>query len=152
MNPRLLRLADAPAAAILIQTSFAGQPVDPPPSASRETAATLAAHIARHGGAGWEAVIGLAGVLLWSEHPGALYVGRLAVDPVARRQGVARALLAFAELEASRRGLTRLRLAVRVELIANHRLFAAIGFQEVGRTAHDGYDRATSIDMEKQLV
>ncbi len=152
MNPRLLHPSDAHAAAALIRMAFTGQPVDPPSSATRETAETVAAHIVAHGGAAWDASAGLAGVLLWSERPGALYIGRLAVDPAARRQGIARALLAFAEFEARARGLVRLRLGVRVELTANHRLFAAAGFEEVGRSTHEGYDRATSIDMEKRLV
>lgn len=151
MNPRPLRSADAHAAAALIRATFAGQPVDPPPSAARETAETVAAHIVAHSGAGWDDATGLAGVLLWSERPGALYIGRLAVATAARRQGVARRLLAFAEVEARRRGLPCLRLGVRVELTSNHRLFAACGFIEAGRSAHEGYDRPTSIDMEKPL-
>ncbi len=151
MNPRLLRPTDAQAAAALIRATFAGQPVDPPPSAARETAETLAAHIAAHGGAGWDGATGLVGVLLWSERSGALYIGRLAVAAAARRQGIARRLVDFAEVEARRRGLPRLRLGVRVELTSNHRLFAACGFVEVGRSTHEGYDRPTSIDMEKAL-
>ncbi len=149
MNPRPLRPADAQAAAALIRATFAGQPVDPPPSAVRETTETVAAHILAHGGAGWDGATDLVGVLLWSERPGALYIGRLAVANDARHQGIARKLLEFAEIEARRRSLPRLRLGVRVELTSNHRLFAACGFIEVGRSAHDGYDRPTSIDMEK---
>ena len=152
MSPRKLRLEDAEAAALLIRAAFAEMEVDPPPSARRETAATVAAHLRADGGAGWDMAGRLAGVLLWSERPGELYVGRLAVERFARGQGIARGLLACAETEARARGLARLCLGVRVELIANHRLFAACGFREVGRSAHPGYDRPTSIDMEKNLA
>ena len=69
-----------------------------------------------------------------------------------RHRGIAGHLLQAAEAEARRRGLARLRLGVRVELAGNQRLFATHGYREVGRSAHAGYDRPTSIDMEKPLA
>jgi hypothetical protein len=36
-------------------------------------------------------------------------------------------------------------------LTANHGAFARLGFREMARTAHDGYDRPTSITMRKVL-
>ena len=44
-----------------------------------------------------------------------------------------------------------LELQTRVELGANHAAFQRLGFVEVGRTAHDGYDRPTSITFRKSL-
>jgi hypothetical protein len=44
-----------------------------------------------------------------------------------------------------------LELQARVELTANHAAFARLGFHETGRTAHEGYDRPTSVTMRKTL-
>jgi hypothetical protein len=46
-------------------------------------------------------------------------------------------------------GLCALALQVRVELAANQRTFAALGFEEVARTAHPGYGRATRVTMRR---
>lgn len=82
---------------------------------------------------------------------GALYIGKLAVAPAAQGQGLGRALVTEAEALAARLGLPRLRLNTRVELTGNHAAFAAMGFSEVARTAHPGFDRATSVVMEKPV-
>ncbi len=81
----------------------------------------------------------------------ALYVGKIAVDASQRGQGLARALLAEAEEIARERGFGFLELQTRVELTANHKTFAALGFVKVAETAHDGYDRPTSITLRKFL-
>ena len=49
--------------------------------------------------------------------------------------------------EARARNLPEIELQARVELTENHAAFAAMGFREVGRTAHDGYNRPTSVTM-----
>ncbi len=150
---RPLAPADASAVLGVIQAAFRAQsvPTDPPSNALRETAESIAGLIAAGGGAAVVATGGdLAAVLLWQEKPGgALYLGRLAVLPAWRRRGLARVLVAAAE--ARRRGLVRLTLGVRVELLDNQALFAACGFVETGRSSHPGYARPTSIDMEKRL-
>ncbi|CAN0587108.1 unnamed protein product [Ectocarpus sp. 12 AP-2014] len=88
-----------------------------------------------------------------SEKPGALYVGKLAVVAAsARGQGLARALIDLAEARARLRGLPVLELQTRVELNENHATFARLGFTEVGRTAHEGYARPTSITMRKTVA
>jgi hypothetical protein len=58
-----------------------------------------------------------------------------------------------AEADAMARALGRplLELQTRVELTENHAIFAALGFREVGRTAHPGYDRPTSVTMERPV-
>jgi GNAT superfamily N-acetyltransferase len=81
----------------------------------------------------------------------ALYLGRLAVAAAHRGSGLARALVAAAEAEARARGLGTLELQIRIELTENHAAFARLGFAKTGETAHDGYDRPTSITMRKAL-
>lgn len=52
---------------------------------------------------------------------------------------------------ARRRGKYAIELQTRIELAANHAAFARLGFREIARTAHEGYDRPTSITMRKAL-
>ena len=44
-----------------------------------------------------------------------------------------------------------LELQTRVELTENHATFRALGFVEVARTAHPGYDRPTSITFRRPV-
>ena len=144
---------DAEAAAALVRHAFAAQTVvtDPPPSALRETGANLAAILAGGGGGVVADAGGLVGVLMWEEKAGGLYVGRVSVDPARRGAGIARRLVAAAEMEARRRGLPRMWLSTRLPLIDNRRLFAACGFVETALHAHPGYAAPTYVDMEKRL-
>ena len=80
-----------------------------------------------------------------------VYVGKLAVADTARRKGVARALLAAAEDLARQNQRQFLELQTRVELIENHKTFAALGFEKVAEAAHPGYNRPTSIIMRKRV-
>ena len=75
--------------------------------------------------------------------PGALYVGKLAVAESHRGQGLARRLIDRAETRAREMGLPELELQTRVELVENQATFVAMGFREVGRTAHEGFARPT---------
>jgi GNAT superfamily N-acetyltransferase len=150
---RALSAADADAAASLIREAFAAQSLatDPPSSALRETATSVAAHLAEGGGAALESGGALVGVALWAERDGGLYLGRLAVLPEWRGRGGARALIAAAETEARRRALPRLHLRVRLALEENRRLFSACGFTPTGEGAHPGYAEPTFLRMEKAL-
>jgi hypothetical protein len=53
---------------------------------------------------------------------------------------------------ARERGKDAIELQTRIELTTNHAAFARLGFRESGRTAHEGYDRPTSITMRKVLL
>jgi ribosomal protein S18 acetylase RimI-like enzyme len=145
--------ADCRAVAALIRVAFAAQPVltDPPPSALRETAATVAAHLAAGGGAVACAAGKIVGSVMWGPKDGGLYLQRLAVEPAWRGRGIARALIAATEAAARRAGQPRLHLGTRLALTASRRLFASCGFVEVALHAHPGYAAPTSVEMEKRL-
>jgi len=83
--------------------------------------------------------------------PGALYVGKLAVAAGHRGQGLARHLIELADERARVLSLPALELETRVELVENQAAFRAMGFEEVGRTAHPGYDRPTSITYRRAV-
>ncbi len=149
---RPLLAADAAAAANLIRAGFSGLPVDPPPSAGRETAESIAAALAAGGGFGVERDGALLAVVLWKEAEGGLYFGRLAVAEAARGQGLARRLIQAVEDVAWQRGLPFLHLQVRLQLQGNRALFRACGFEETTRYAHPGYAQPTYCVMVKRLA
>jgi predicted N-acetyltransferase YhbS len=150
---RAMAAADCRAVAALIRAAFAAQPVrtDPPPSALRETDATVAAHLAAGGGAVVSVDERIVGSVMWQPKDGGLYLQRLAVDPAWRRQGIARALVAATEAAARLAGLPRVYLGTRLVLTDNRLLFASCGFVEVALHAHPGYAAPTSVEMEKRL-
>ncbi|TMJ21561.1 MAG: GNAT family N-acetyltransferase [Alphaproteobacteria bacterium] len=124
----------------------------PESGAFRETAEAIAAELAKGTGAivaerGGE----MLGCVVVQEIEGDLYFGRLSVLPAARGLGLAKRLVAAVEAEARRRGRPGVRLGVRVVLTENQRLFAALGYREISREAHPGFDYPTSINMRKVL-
>lgn len=125
--------------------------IDPPSSALRMTAASIAEDAA-------------AGALLLAEHGGelvgcafvrpkgdALYIAKLAVRPDRQGRGIGRALMAAARGEARARGLAALELQTRIELTENHAAFARMGFVKIAETAHPGFTRPTSITMRRAV-
>ena len=154
MDLRPMRETDAAEVAALIRDAFARQPVmlDPPASALGVTGRAIAEHLATGSGAVAQADGKIVGAVLWKERAGGLYVSRLAVASSARRRGVARALLAFAERAARSLGHPRLHLGTRLALTGNRRLFAAVGFVEIAWHAHPGYTAPTWVEMEKSLA
>jgi GNAT superfamily N-acetyltransferase len=78
-------------------------------------------------------------------------LGKLAVRADRRGRGLLRRIVAEADAQARALGRPVLELQTRVELTENHATFAALGFREVARTAHAGYDRPTSVTMERPV-
>ena len=83
----------------------------------------------------------LAGVLILEDIDGALLLDNLAVAPAAQGRGHGRALIAFAELEARRRGHAELRLYTNALMHENLALYGRLGFRETGRVIEKGYER-----------
>lgn len=133
----------------LIKRAFAGMEgrIDPPSSLGQMTAKTLA----NHDGEVW--VIGrpAKACMLLTLQPHALCIGKLSVDRAYRRKGLAKQLIEVAERRARALGLPALELQSRIELVENHAVFYALGFQQSGATAHPGFDWPTSLTFSKKL-
>lgn len=149
---RAASAADAPVIAATIAAAFAqyrGRLV-PESSAFRETPEAIADQLAN----GSSAIVAerngqMMGCVMTEVLEGDLYFGRLAVLPAARGLGLAKRLIAAVEDEARRRGLPGVRLGVRIALSDNQRLFKSLGYREISREAHPGFDHPTSINMRK---
>lgn len=144
-DPRLIETL------VLIRRAFAEHDgrIDPPSSMHRLTPEDIG-HAARNGHL-W--VIGSPPVAcaLLTPKAGVLYLSKLAVHPAHRGKGHARRLIDHAARQARSVGSKIVELQTRVELTGNHAAFEAMGFRKVAETAHPGYDRATSITMQKSV-
>lgn len=148
-------IADAPVLAATIAAAFEqyrGKLV-PESGAFRETAEAIATELQKGAGAIIAQRNGvILGCVMTKLEEGDLYLGRLSVLPTARGKGLAARLVEAVEDDARRRGLTGVRLGVRVVLTGNQRLFQSLGYREISRDAHEGFDHPTSINMRKALV
>ncbi|OAN69978.1 acetyltransferase [Sulfitobacter sp. EhC04] len=151
LTPRRHGPDDPALAAILdlIRTCFAPMEgrIDPPSSMLRMTLTGLQQEAATS--EIWSLGTPSLSCVILTPRPQALYLGKLAVHPAARRQGHARRLLDHAEARARSLRLPAVELQSRVELVENHALFAAAGYAEIARTAHPGYAQPTSITFRK---
>lgn len=152
MTPyRCLDPFDWQAILTLLQAEFAFMEgrINPPSSMHALTPATIATQ-ARTGEVWAIGTAPIACVFLTAK-PAALYVGKLAVAASHRQQGHARRLIDLAEARARVLNLPTLELQTRVELVENQAAFRALGFVEVGRTAHPGFHRPTSITFRRAV-
>jgi GNAT superfamily N-acetyltransferase len=137
----------------LIMRAFAPMDgvIDPPSSAHLLSVESL------RGKAGQEMVFlalqdgRIAGCIFALERTTDVYVGKLAVEPEFQGRGIGRQLMEAVVDLARGRNKSAIELQTRIELAANHATFARLGFRETARTAHQGYDRPTSITMRKEL-
>jgi ribosomal protein S18 acetylase RimI-like enzyme len=81
------------------------------------------------------------GILVLEEQPDALLLDNVAVRPDCRGSGYGRALIAFAEAEARRRGFAEIRLYTHVLMTENQGLYWRLGYLETGRVTEKGFDR-----------
>jgi ribosomal protein S18 acetylase RimI-like enzyme len=90
----------------------------------------------------------IAGIIVLLPAPGYLLLDNIAVSTARQGLGLGRRLLAFAEAEALRCGYSEIRLFTHQTMVENQRLYASIGYEEMGRGTETGYDR---VFMSKQL-
>jgi GNAT superfamily N-acetyltransferase len=91
----------------------------------------------------------MAGVLVLIETPDCFLLDNVAVDPAWHGKGFGRALMAFAEQEAIRRGRDAIVLYTNVVMTRNIALYARIGYQETARVHEHGFER---VYMKKPLT
>jgi GNAT superfamily N-acetyltransferase len=94
----------------------------------------------------------LAGCAFLSRRADHVYVGKLAVAPDLQGRGIGKKLLTESEGFARVLGVGAMELQTRIELNENHRTFTRLGYSEVGRSAHSGYDRPTTVTLRKILA
>lgn len=135
----------------LIRTAFEPEMgrVDPPPSGAIVTAAELRTKALNE--LFFVVQNPLCACVFARESSDALYVGKLAVAPIAQGKGLGRALIGAVEKRGRELGLSKLNLEARLELVENHRFFKALGFDLVTASRHPGYSRPTSLLFEKRL-
>jgi GNAT superfamily N-acetyltransferase len=137
----------------LILDAFASMEgrIDPPSSALRLTPQSMAEDAAKGALLLADQSGALVGCVFVRPKGDALYIGKLAVRPGLQGQGIGGALVDAAKTEARALGLAMLELQTRVELTENHAAFARMGFVKSGETAHEGYNRPTSITMRAKV-
>jgi GNAT superfamily N-acetyltransferase len=125
--------------------------IDPPSSLASMTPGSLCAKAAEETLVTlWEGDA-LVGCGFLKDTGRSVYLGKLAVRADRRGRGLLRRIVAEADALARALGRPVLELGTRVELVENHAVFGALGFREVARTAHPGYDRPTSVAMERDV-
>jgi ribosomal protein S18 acetylase RimI-like enzyme len=91
----------------------------------------------------------IVGLVVLQDLPDALLLDNVAVMPAAQGKGFGRALIAFAEQEACRRGFDELRLYTHVLMVENIALYTRLGFAEIGRVREEGFAR---VYMAKRIT
>ncbi|NRQ13065.1 hypothetical protein BHMPCIPO_00275 [Ensifer sesbaniae] len=138
-------------ALILGAFSYMDGQIDPPSSAHALNVESLRQKIADEIAFGVSDGERLVGCIFCKPEADCLYIGKLAVAPQTQGKGIGRRLLAEAEMTARTLGLPALRLLTRIELVDNHRAFAAWGFIQSGTMCHPGFTRPTAFEMRKTL-
>lgn len=92
----------------------------------------------------------ITGLVVLRDGPTSLLMPNIAVAPAAQGRGYGRQLIAFAEMEAKRRGYGEVRLFVNMLMVENIALYRYLGFVEIDRITGAGGDR-TYVAMAKQV-
>jgi predicted N-acetyltransferase YhbS len=85
------------------------------------------------------------------EHQDALYCGRLAVLPSARRRGLGSALMGCVKRHGLETGYRAVVLGVRLELPENLSFYQRLGYRITSEESHSGFDHPTFLWMRKEL-
>lgn len=136
----------------LIHKSFAYMEarIDPPSSVHALDIAVLRSACTE--GEVWRIGTSPDACVVLSHKPKKLYLGKLAVRESCRGRGLARALVETAVSRAQHHGYAVLELEVRIELVENQQAFSRLGFEQVGTSSHAGYNRPTSVTMQRAVV
>jgi tRNA threonylcarbamoyladenosine biosynthesis protein TsaE len=123
--------------AVIHHAFSARRVLDPPSTALTETATTVAAAVAEHGGLLVLIDGAPAGAMLFEQAGDVLSLRRVSVDPRYQGRGVASAMVGCAEEVAVRRGLSRVDLIARVELPDTVEFWRRRGYSVVEQQAQN---------------
>jgi ribosomal protein S18 acetylase RimI-like enzyme len=84
---------------------------------------------------------GVAGMIVLELARDHLLIANVAVDPARQREGIGRALLAFAESYARQNDRTVVRLYTNVAMTENIALYKRLGYDEIGRRVEQDFHR-----------
>ncbi|HEV2529930.1 MAG TPA: GNAT family N-acetyltransferase [Thermomicrobiales bacterium] len=133
----------------LLQRAFAEQSqLDPPTGVSGETVDDIAATIESG-----QTIVGvldgeLIATVRYAITADSVYLGRLAVDPDYRRNGIATMMLEWVRAELlPAEGKQAIDVEVRAALPGNIRLFRDLGFRELGRYPHPKNHKSSVIKL-----
>jgi predicted N-acetyltransferase YhbS len=125
--------------------------LDPPSGAHDETIETIQRKMQNASAVvalADEKIVGCVLVEIENDH---IYLGRLAVLPEFRKQGIARKLMAWAETRAHALGFTRVQLGVRLALPENLAYFQKLGYRISKYEHHSGFAEPTFATLEKEV-
>ena len=88
------------------------------------------------------------GILVLENGPDHFLLDNIAIRPDRQGDGLGRALLDFAEAEATRTGWSRITLYTHALMTENRVIYAGRGYREIARRCEKGFDR---VYMEKNL-
>lgn len=125
--------------------------LEPEPSVFVETEVAIAAKLADGGGFIALREATPVGCVIAEAREARGYLGRLAVLPEVRRQGIAARLMQAGEAFLRQRRLAVAEVNVRIALPGNIALFKRLGYREAARRTHPGWPEPTYLVMEKIL-
>jgi predicted N-acetyltransferase YhbS len=145
--------ADIPTIVAVTHASFAeyiGR-LDPPSGVHKETVESVGEKLT--GGHSVLAIVEceVVGSVYYSLAGDYVYLGRLAVLPSYRSQGIGAALIDYVERRAVELGLPHVRLGVRVVLAHLRAYYERLGYRAYEERFHEGYTTPTYVMMEKLL-
>lgn len=81
------------------------------------------------------------GFIVFFPEEGTMQLENVAVAPAAAGQGIGKALIAFCETEARRKGLSRVCLYTNEKMTGNLTLYPRLGYHETERRTEHGFNR-----------
>lgn len=90
----------------------------------------------------------MCGALVLLDFPDYMLLDNIAIDPACQGMGLGRILIAFAEVEALRRGYSEIRLYTHETMTENIAMYPRLGYEKSHRVTEKGYAR---VYMRKQI-
>jgi predicted N-acetyltransferase YhbS len=156
VNKGLLREAtdeDIPTLVAVLRAAFEEyrERYDPPSGAHNETVEKVRQKLTTARAVVVEVDRKIVGCVFFQPLVDYMYLGRLAVLPAYRRNGLGQALVAYVETQAKINHLPCVRLGVRIGLQENRAYYERMGYRLIEYKAHEGYTEPTYVILEKSL-